>query len=155
MKLLFNAILLFLFCVPVFAEVTATEQVEQLKLINKQGEEIAYSVEIADEEEERRLGLMYRRHMPQENGMLFLYEKERQVGIWMKNTYLSLDIIFIDAHGKIVKLFENAQPLSTRVMSSGQIVKAVLELNAGQVAENNIAVGDKVMHHAFQQSEEK
>ena len=87
---------------------------------------------------------MYRSSLPADQGMLLLNEKPRQLNVWMKNTFIPLDIIYIDTDGRIVKIVENAQPESTAVMPSEGKVKAVLELNAGQVRQKEIAVGDRV-----------
>ena len=78
--------------------------------------------------------------------MLLLNEKSQRLNIWMKNTFIPLDIIYIDTAGYIVKIVENAKPESTALMPSDHKVKAVLELNAGQVQKREIAVGDRVTY---------
>ena len=108
---------------------------------------LSYRVEIADTRRLKSIGLMYRSSLPADQGMLLLNEKPRQLNVWMKNTFIPLDIIYIDTDGHIVKIVENAQPESTVVMPSGGKVKAVLELNAGQVRQKEIAVGDRVSYH--------
>ena len=122
---------------------------EPLTIRTANGKEIAYLVEIADTDESRRRGLMYRREMPSNRGMLLDFEMPSKVSIWMKNTFLSLDIIYINADGEIAKIVTNATPLSTALMNSDTPVRAVLELNAGQVDYHGISRGDRVQHAAF------
>lgn len=105
-----------------------------------------YRVEVADTRRLKSIGLMYRSSLPAGQGMLLLNEKPQSLNVWMKNTFIPLDIIYIDTDGYIVNIVENAQPESTAVMPSGGKVKAVLELNAGQVQERAIAVGDRVIY---------
>ncbi len=108
--------------------------------------DLNYRVEVADNAKLKSLGLMYRSSLPVNQGMLLLNEKPQRLNIWMKNTFLPLDIIYIDAAGHIVKIIENAVPESTALLPSGGKVKAVLELNAGQVHKREIAVGDRVTY---------
>ena len=103
-----------------------------------------YIIEVADNDRSRSIGLMYRQTLSATQGMLLLYKKPQQANVWMKNTFLPLDIIYIDARGYIVKIIENATPQSTGLMRSGVRVKAVLELNAGQVEKHQIAIGNHV-----------
>ena len=108
--------------------------------------ELNYRVEVADTDRLKSIGLMYRASMPEHQGMLLLNEKPQRMNIWMKNTFIPLDIIYIDRNGYIVKIVENARTESTTVMPSDGKVKAVLELNAGQVRQKDIAVGDRVSY---------
>lgn len=108
--------------------------------------ELNYRVEVADTDRLKSIGLMYRASMPEHQGMLLLNEKPQRMNIWMKNTFIPLDIIYIDRNGYIVKIVENARTESTTVMPSDGKVKAVLELNAGQVQRQEIAVGDRVTY---------
>lgn len=112
--------------------------------IHAQGQELRYQVEVADTGQLRGIGLMYRASLPENHGMLLLNERPQQARIWMKNTFVPLDIIYIDDSGRIVNIFENAVPESTTIMPSDGAVKAVLEVNAGQVRARGIAVGDRV-----------
>ena len=96
---------------------------------------------------------MYRSSMPEDQGMLLLNEKPQRMTIWMKNTFIPLDIIYIDRNGYIVKIVENARTESTTVMPSDGKVKAVLELNAGQVRQQEIAVGDRVTYQVHKNYE--
>ena len=116
-----------------------------LSIATKFGD-LNYRIEVADTNRLKSIGLMYRSSMPEGQGMLLLNEKPQRMNIWMKNTFIPLDIIYIDSNGHIVKIVENARTESTTVMPSDGKVKAVLELNAGQVRQKNIAVGDSVTY---------
>ena len=122
---------------------------EPLSIQAKDGKTVEYEVEIAATMEARRTGLMYRKEMQTNRGMLLDFGRPENVAIWMKNTYLPLDIIYINAQGIITKIVENAKPLSTNNMDSDTPVRAVLELNAGQVVYQGFSVGDKVIYKAF------
>lgn len=111
--------------------------------------ELNYRVEVADTARLKSIGLMYRTSMPADQGMLLLNKKPQRMNIWMKNTFLPLDIIYIDRDGYIVKIVENARTESTSVMPSDGKVMAVLELNAGQVRQKSIAVGDSVTYQVY------
>lgn len=113
----------------------------------------AFEVEIARDGEERARGLMYREELADGHGMLFIYPGEGPVSMWMRNTYLSLDILFIRASGEIAVIETNAEPLSTELMSSGTPVHAVLEVPAGTAARLGIEVGDRVVHDTFKADE--
>ena len=103
-----------------------------------------YMVEVADNAHDRRLGLMYRESMPADHGMLLHFGRPQPVSIWMKNTLIPLDLLYIDGAGVIVKIVEHTEPLSLALHPSGRRVVAVLELNAGQAAQRGIRVGDRV-----------
>lgn len=111
---------------------------------------LSYRVDVADTARLKSIGLMYRSDLPANQGMLLLNKKPQRLNIWMKNTFIPLDIIYIDTDGHIVKIVENARPESTTVMPSGGKVKSVLELNAGQVQKRDIAVGDRVTYRLDQ-----
>jgi uncharacterized protein len=108
-----------------------------------------FQVEIAADEASREKGLMYRRYMPANRGMLFEFEGEAPVAFWMKNTYIPLDIIFIGRDGAVKRIAANAEPLSEAVIPSGSPAIAVLELNGGVAASIGLSVGDKVRHPFF------
>lgn len=105
-----------------------------------------FVVEIADEQKEREVGLMFREDLPQDQGMLFDFGTDRMVSMWMRNTPLSLDMVFINLSGTVVRVAENTTPFSPAIISSGEPVRYVLELNAGVASGNGIRSGDKVMH---------
>jgi uncharacterized protein len=108
-----------------------------------------FRVEIADTPDEQSRGLMYRETMPADQGMLFVHPADGERVMWMKNTYLSLDMLFITAAGKVHSIAERTTPFSEETISSNGPVRAVLELNAGQAAANGVRAGDVVRHATF------
>jgi uncharacterized membrane protein (UPF0127 family) len=121
---------------------------EPLEIVTSTGPH-QFLVELARTEAQRVHGLMFRRSMPADRGMLFGFESERPVAMWMKNTYLPLDMIFIGKGGKVVGLAENTEPLSEKIIPSGAPALSVLEVNAGAAARIGLKVGDLVRHHLF------
>jgi uncharacterized membrane protein (UPF0127 family) len=110
-----------------------------------------FTVELARTPAEMERGLMYRDRLAPDHGMLFLYEEERPVSFWMKNTLIPLDLIFADSSGRIVQIAQRAVPLSTALISSDGPVRAVLEVNGGTTDRLGIAVGDRLLHPALGQ----
>jgi len=108
-----------------------------------------FDVELAVTSEQRAQGLMYRQKLPAEAGMLFLYPAARPVSMWMKNTVIPLDMLFIGDDGRILQIAERAIPGSTATISSLQPARAVLELNGGTAARLKIQVGDRVLYRTF------
>ena len=108
----------------------------------------SFQIEIANNDATREHGLMDRRYMAADHGMLFEFDREAPVAFWMKNTYIPLDMIFIAPSGVVTRIVANAEPLSERVIPSGGPCIAVLELNGGTAASIGLKVGDKV-HHPF------
>jgi uncharacterized protein len=121
---------------------------QPLEIVTKNGVHV-FSVEVATTEEEKTTGLMYRKELPDGKGMLFDFSPEQQVSMWMKNTYVSLDMIFIRADGRILRIAENTEPLSTKIISSGGLAKGVLEVVAGTAQKYGIKPGDRVAHPLF------
>ena len=119
-----------------------------IEIISKTGIH-AFAVELATNDAERSRGLMFRRELPDGRGMLFDFEQERPVAFWMHNTYLSLDMIFITADGRILRIAENTEPLSDRLIPSGGPVRAVLEVIAGTARREGIVAGDRVTGSIF------
>jgi len=109
-----------------------------------------FTVEVANTWMLRRRGLQNRRTLPRDAGMLFDFRKPQMVSMWMKDTFLSLDMIFIDADGIIFSIAENTEPLSLNAIGSGAPVLTVLEVNAGTVARLGIRPGDRVHHPMFE-----
>ncbi len=107
-----------------------------------------FKVEIAATEATREKGLMYRRFMPADRGMLFEFEHEAPVSFWMKNTYIPLDMIFLARDGAVTRIAADAEPLSEAIIPGGPCI-AVLELNGGTAARIDLKVGDKVRHPFF------
>jgi len=110
----------------------------------------AFQVEIAKDDASRERGLMDRRYMAANRGMLFEFDRDAPTAFWMKNTYIPLDMIFIARSGVVTRIAANAEPLSERVIPSGGPCAAVLELNGGTAAAIGLKVGDKVRHPFFQ-----
>lgn len=118
-------------------------------LIETSKQPIDLLVEIADSPAERTQGLMYRKSIGEKEGMLFLFDKEQMVSMWMKNTYLPLDMLFIDRIGTIKKIVRSTTPHSLELISSGIPVLAILELPAGTADKFSIEEGDRIYHKAF------
>ncbi|UES57643.1 DUF192 domain-containing protein [Roseibium aggregatum] len=113
-------------------------------LIRSGDKEHQFKAEVAATDRQRSMGLMFRKEMPAERGMLFLFEGEGDRYFWMKNTPLPLDIIFIDAKGSIVSIADNTTPFSEDVIPSLGPAKYVFEINAGLAEKLDISAGDKV-----------
>lgn len=109
----------------------------------------SFAVEVVDNDTDRAKGLMFRRSLPEGTGMLFDFKTEQDVAFWMQNTYIPLDMIFIRADGRILRIAENAEPMSTRQIQSGGKVLAVLEVIAGTTRKLGIVAGDRVAHPIF------
>jgi uncharacterized membrane protein (UPF0127 family) len=122
--------------------------VQPLEIVTKTGVHV-FSVEMATTEEEKTTGLMYRKELADGKGMLFDFTPEQEVSMWMKNTYIPLDMIFIRADGSILRIAENTEPLSTRIISSRGLAKGVLEVIGGTAQKYGIAPGDRVAHPLF------
>jgi uncharacterized membrane protein (UPF0127 family) len=122
--------------------------VQPLEIATKSGVQV-FSVEMATTEEEKTTGLMYRKELADGKGMLFDFSPEQQISMWMKNTYIPLDMIFIRADGRILRIAENTEPMSTKIISSGGLAKGVLEVIAGTAQKYGIRPGDRVAHPLF------
>lgn len=99
------------------------------------------SVELAVSPDQRAQGLMFRQRLGADEGMLFLYPSDRIATMWMKNTMIPLDMLFIAADGRVVRIAERTVPQSTETISSEKPVRAVLELNGGTAARLGIGTG--------------
>ncbi len=108
-----------------------------------------FSAEIADTDELRERGLMFRHVLPKDSAMLFDFSKPRPASMWMKNTYISLDMLFVRQDGTIAALAENTEPFSTQIISVDEPVRGVVELQAGTVKRLGIKRDDKVYHEIF------
>jgi uncharacterized membrane protein (UPF0127 family) len=116
----------------------------RLAIVTADGRRHGFTVELALTPTQRAQGLMNRRAMAPDRGMLFSFGETRQVLMWMKNTYLPLDMLFIDKSGSIRTIRENAEPLSEAIIDSKVPVAFVLELNGGTVRARGIQPGDRV-----------
>ncbi len=108
-----------------------------------------FSVWIADTPARSEQGLMFLKWLPTDRGMLFPQETPRVMSMWMKNTLIPLDMLFIDAQGRVVYIRERATPQSQDIISTPVAVKAVLELAGGECSRLGIRVGDHVRHQLF------
>jgi uncharacterized membrane protein (UPF0127 family) len=110
---------------------------------------VRLNVEIADDEQERDHGLMFRESLPDDRGMLFDFAEPRTVTFWMHNTPLSLDIIFIGTDGRILNIADHATPYSDATIPSSGVVRGVLEIRAGRAEALGIRPGQRVRHRIF------
>lgn len=117
----------------------------QLNVSTMNGD-IHFNVEVARTPDEMQKGLMYRTEMPLTNGMIFDIYPVRPIAMWMKNTQISLDMLFVAPDATISMIKEHATPLSEELIISRDPVRAVIEIPAGNVMRYNIRVGDKVQH---------
>src|SRR3981081_526170 len=122
--------------------------IQPLEIVTKSGVQV-FSVEMATTDQEKETGLMYRQELPDGTGSLFEFSPEQQVSMWMKTPFISLDMIFIRADGRILRIAENPEPQSTRIISSGGLAKGVLEVIAGTAQKYGIKPGDRVAHPLF------
>ena len=106
---------------------------------------ITFNVEIAKTIEERRTGLMYRKKLLNNEGMLFIFPREKIIQLWMKNTYIPLDVIFISKNKVIVDIKKNMEKLSETIVKSKVRSRYALEFNAGLINKLDIEIGDKVL----------
>lgn len=100
---------------------------------------------VADDDQRRQRGLMFIRQLRPDDSMLFIYPQPQPVTMWMKNTYVPLDMLFVAADGKVIKVVQNTEPLSLKTIESGGIVLGVVELPAGTAARLKIAAGAQVI----------
>jgi len=151
-----SAALLFLIAAPAGAYLalhakTPSAEAHTLELVTAGGVR-AIDIEVATTPEQQALGLMYRTELADNHGMLFPYEGERELSMWMHNTYIPLDMVFIRADGTVARIEVKAAPLSDRVIRSGEPVTGVLELAGGAAERLGLKPGDKVRHPHFTQA---
>ena len=137
-----------LFLVYNLCEVSASVKSE-LSIITSNGSKHNFLVEVAKTEEEKKIGLMFRKTLAKNAGMLFLYKREALRLMWMKNTFIPLDILFIDKKGVIKRVVKRTIPHSLATISSRQSVLAVLELRGGITSSLEIKKGDRIEHPVF------
>lgn len=144
-----------LFCLTLLLPVAGWAQSQQglpvspLTIVTAKGERHAFTVELANTEASRERGLMFRRTMAPDAGMLFDFFTEAPQAFWMKNTYIPLDMLFVRANGEILNIRQRAIPQDESSIASDGPVRAVLELNGGTVARLGIRPGDHVQHAIF------
>jgi uncharacterized membrane protein (UPF0127 family) len=123
-------------------------ELEAVTLVTASGEHV-FQVEVMRTDEQRARGLMFRKHLPADRGMLFDFKTEQRVMMWMRNTYISLDMVFIARDGTVVNVAQDTEPLSERTIPSAGPALAVLEVNAGVARRIGLKAGDKVRHPLF------
>lgn len=138
---------LFLCCVIVitlcFSKILSEQNRQSLYIITHKGK-ATYQIEVADTPARQQRGLMYRKSIPTNQGMLFDFHQEKIVFMWMKNTYIPLDMLFADKKGIIRHIHEGVRPLDETIIPSQIPIRYVIELNAGQVKEKGIQIGNKI-----------
>lgn len=124
----------------------------EIVVTNDAGESITheFQFEFADTDAKRSTGLMHRAELAPDHGMLFDFKRNRMVSMWMRNTFIPLDMLFLNGEGEIVTIAENTVPHSEKVVSSRVRVRSVLEVAAGTVERLGIQVGDRVKHKMFE-----
>ena len=113
--------------------------------------EHSFDIEVMTTNGERARGLMFRRSLPAKSGMLFVYDRPQAATMWMKNTYIPLDMVFIAAGGAVHRIEANTEPFSTALISSEGDIIAVLELNAGEAARIGLKRGDRAIYPGLDQ----
>jgi uncharacterized membrane protein (UPF0127 family) len=108
-----------------------------------------FNIWIADDDQHRARGLMFVRQLGADDGMLFIYDEPHPLAMWMKNTYIPLDMLFVGADGKVMRVQANTEPLSLKTIESGGPALGVIELAAGTAARLKITPGAQIMHPAF------
>ena len=126
-----SAVLALFLCLSFNAAAGEKFDSQPLTIVTKDGKSHTFTVELAVTPRQREQGLMNRREMADDHGMLFAFGETRQVYMWMKNTYIPLDMLFIGKDGKIRTIRQNAEPLSEAIIDSGGPIDYVLELNGG------------------------
>jgi len=120
-----------------------------LKIRHAGGPPISLDIDIASTAEQKSHGLMFRRSLPENAGMLFVWNTDQPVSFWMKNTYIPLDMLFVRYDGTIVKITTHTEPFNLKPIPSDEPVRGVIEINAGAAERLGIHTGDKVLFPAF------
>lgn len=123
-------------------------KLETVEIVTLRGRQ-RFQVEIAATRAQQERGLMFRKSLAPDRGMLFTYAKPQRVAYWMKNTLIPLDIIYIAPNGRILSIARNARPHDETPLASGGLVLGVLELAGGRAAQLGILPGDRVLHRIF------
>jgi uncharacterized membrane protein (UPF0127 family) len=126
----------------------AEARLEAVEVITSRGR-ARFQVEIAVTQAEQAKGLMFRKSLAPDRGMLFTYKRPQPVAYWMKNTLIPLDIIYIQPDGRILSIVRNARPHDETPLPSGGLVLGVLEIAGGRAAQLGILPGDRVLHRIF------
>ncbi len=130
-----------LMLVPAFGEAAFKHATLEIETANGP---VRLNVEVADTEPKREHGLMFRQKLAENDGMIFLFDSEEEISMWMKNTYIPLDMVFIGNDWRITHIAAEAEPLSTDIISSIRPASRVLEIAGGEAARLGLKPGDKV-----------
>ena len=126
---------------------------QPLAIVKQDGAAVALKVQVADDANETRIGLMYRTEMPEHHGMLFVFDKPSVQSFWMKDTLIPLDLLFIGEEGRIMHIHANAAPRDLTGISSRFPVREVLEINGGMAEKWGVQVGDRITLAVMPQSQ--
>jgi uncharacterized protein len=126
-------------------EAVVQDSLERVEIVSGTTTHV-FQTEVMKTPEQRSKGLMFRQFMPEDRGMLFDFDREEPVAMWMRNTYIPLDMVFIRANGTIHRIHERAQPLDETTIAAGAPVRFVLEINGGVAAKLGLKAGDRVRH---------
>ena len=135
------AVIIVLIVAPAFGDTVFKHA--SLKIETRNGP-LTLDVEVADTDKKREHGLMFRRNLPEKAGMIFLFDDEHTITMWMKNTYIPLDMVFIGDDWRIKHIAREAEPLSTDIIPSVHPTSRVLEIGGGEAAKLGLAPGDTV-----------
>ncbi len=127
-----------------WAGVVGAAEWAAIRFERRDGVFVAFSVEIARSDAERRLGLMHRHSLSQTGGMLFDFGVNQDIAMWMRNTYVALDMVFVSADGVIVDILQDTVPLSETLLAPRAPARYVVELLAGQAAARGLGAGDRL-----------
>jgi hypothetical protein len=131
------------------AACSPSQPLDRLEIVTGDGAHHTFRVELAAKPADRERGLMYRQSIDADAGMLFDFGEEQPVSMWMKNTFIPLDMLFISNAGIVVQIAADTVPQSLDVISSGRPVRAVLEIKGGEAARQGIAPGARVLYPLF------
>jgi len=146
------SVLFLAFAIASTVAAAAEFRTDKLTIVSDSGE-YPFDVELAETSEQQSRGLMFRRSIGKREGMLFMHKEPRYITMWMRNTYIPLDMIFIRENGKIHRIEPHTEPFSERIIESGARVTAVLEVAAGVSQELGLKTGDIVKHEHFHTAE--
>ncbi len=134
-----------------YASAAAAECAPQTADLRSASGQTRFAVELADTEEERARGLMFRESLPRFGGMLFVYDEPQSATFWMKNTLIPLDMLFFDPAGRLTHVHENAVPGDLTPIPGGEDVRYVLEINGGAARSLGILPGAELRHPSVDQ----
>jgi uncharacterized membrane protein (UPF0127 family) len=137
---------------PALAQNQVTFRQDEITIETQDGARHRFTVEVAETPPQLAQGLMYRRALAADAGMLFVFPYDRAASMWMKNTFIPLDMLFLASDGEVRKIVQRTVPHSTASITSSGLVRGILEINAGTVQRLGLNVGDRVVHPAFQPS---